>query len=61
VKNAHRGVIPGLEEFIEEYASDAALGRGGYLQERGLVVLADDMRADLQQRLIDGVSMDAPE
>ena len=35
VKNAHRGVIPGLNEFIAEYASEAALGDGGYLQERG--------------------------
>ena len=61
VKNAHRGVIPGLNEFIQEYASDAALGNGGYLQERGLVVLADDVRADLQQRLIDGVAMDPKE
>jgi phosphate transport system substrate-binding protein len=61
VKNAHRGVIPGLNEFIQEYASDAALGNGGYLQERGLVVLADDVRADLQQRLIDGVTMDPKE
>jgi phosphate transport system substrate-binding protein len=61
VKNAHRGVIPGLTEFIEEYASDAALGNGGYLQERGLVVLADDVRADLQQRLVEAVNMEAPE
>ncbi len=61
VKNAHRGVIPGMNEFIAEYASDAALGRGGYLQERGLVVLSDEARTDLQQRLLDGVSMPAPE
>jgi hypothetical protein len=25
VKNAHRGVIPNLQEFIEEYMSDDAL------------------------------------
>jgi len=59
VKNAHRGVIPGLIEFIVEYASDNALGEGGYLQERGLVVLADDVRADLQTRLVDAVNMPA--
>ena len=59
VKNAHRGVIPGLNEFIVEYASDNALGDGGYLQERGLVVLADDVRSDLQTRLVDAVSMPA--
>jgi phosphate transport system substrate-binding protein len=61
VKNAHRGVIPGMDDFIAEYASDAALGRGGYLEERGLVVLPDDVRTDLQQRLIDAVNMSAPE
>jgi phosphate transport system substrate-binding protein len=58
VKNAHRGVIPGLEEFIAEYASENALGDGGYLQERGLVVLADDARADLQNRLTNAIAMD---
>ncbi len=58
VKNAHRGVIPGLNEFIAEYASENALGNGGYLQERGLVVLADDVRADLVNRLMNAVAMD---
>jgi phosphate transport system substrate-binding protein len=61
VKNAHRGVIPGLNEFIAEYASENALGNGGYLQERGLVVLADDVRADLVNRLTNAVSMDPVE
>ena len=28
VKNAHRGVIPGLEEFVAEYVSDASFGDG---------------------------------
>lgn len=58
VKNAHRGVIPGLNEFIAEYSSDNALGNGGYLQERGLVVLADDVRTDLVNRLTNAVNMD---
>src|SRR3546814_3009367 len=35
IKNAHRGVIPGLSEFVEEYMSEAALGPDGYLAERG--------------------------
>lgn len=58
VKNAHRGVIPGLNEFIAEYSSENALGNGGYLQERGLVVLADDVRTDLVNRLTNAVAMD---
>lgn len=60
VKNAHRGVIPNLNEFIEEYMSDDALETGGYLSERGLVPLADERRAALQDAILDGKAMDAP-
>ncbi|MCO8146531.1 substrate-binding domain-containing protein [Rhodovulum tesquicola] len=59
VKNAHRGVIPGLQEFVEEYMSEDALAPGGYLSERGLVPLNDERRAELQERVINAVAMDA--
>ena len=36
IKNAHRGVIPGLEEFVAEFVSEDTAGQGGYLSERGL-------------------------
>jgi phosphate transport system substrate-binding protein len=39
VKKANVGVTPGLREFIDEFVSDAATGRGGYLQSRGLIPL----------------------
>ncbi len=39
VKKAHVGVIPGLGEFMQEYASDKAVGPEGYLSDRGLVAL----------------------
>jgi phosphate transport system substrate-binding protein len=39
VKRSMIGVTPGLQEFVSEYVSDAATGRGGYLQGRGLIVL----------------------
>jgi phosphate transport system substrate-binding protein len=45
IKNAHRDVIPGMKDFIATYMSDAALGPDGYLAERGLTPLADDVRA----------------
>lgn len=61
VKNAHRGVIPGLNEFIAEYASEGAMGDGGYMQERGLTVLAADKLAEVQQAAMDAVNMAAPE
>ncbi len=60
VKTAHRGVIPNLNEFIEEYMSEDALEAGGYLSDRGLVALSDDRRAALQDAVLNGKSMDAP-
>lgn len=60
VKNAHRGVIPNLDAFLEEYMSDDALEPGGYLSERGLVPLSEDRLTDLQDRVLDGEAMMAP-
>ena len=61
VKNAHRGVIANLNEFIEEYMSDDALEAGGYLAERGLVALAEERRIELQDAVLNAKSMTAPE
>ena len=57
-KNAHRGVIPNFQEFIEEYMSDEALDPDGYLAERGLVTLSEDARSNLQNDVINAVNMD---
>ncbi len=54
VKNAHRDVIPGMKEFLEEYVSDAAMGPDGYLAERGLTPLSDEKRAEVQKAVLDG-------
>jgi phosphate transport system substrate-binding protein len=61
IKNAHRGVIPNLNEFIEEYMSEDALASDGYLAERGLVALDDDRRGALREAVLSGASMTAPE
>jgi phosphate transport system substrate-binding protein len=37
VKRAHVGVIPGLAEFVQEFVSDKAAGKEGYLADKGLV------------------------
>ena len=52
LKNAHRGVIPGMKEFIEEYMSETALGPDGYLAERGLTPLGDDKRKEVQDAVL---------
>jgi phosphate transport system substrate-binding protein len=60
IKNAHRGVIPGLEEFVEEYVSEEAMGPGGYLSERGLIPLDDEKRQQVQRGALDAEPMEAP-
>ncbi|MFN3557767.1 MAG: substrate-binding domain-containing protein [Brevundimonas sp.] len=45
VKKQHVGVTPGLEQFVMEFMSEASAGRGGYLQDRGLVPLPEDQLA----------------
>ena len=57
VKNAHRGVIPGLNEFVAEYVSEKAMGPRGYLSERGLVPLADAKRKDVQDAALKAKQM----
>ncbi len=60
VKNAHRGVIPNFDAFIEEYMSDDALAPDGYLAERGLVPLSDDLRMQLQDDVLAAKPMEEP-
>ena len=42
VKNAHVGVVPGIQEFVEEYTSDRAMGEFGYLADKGLIALPEN-------------------
>tara|TARA_R110001606_G_scaffold399268_1_gene583154 strand:+ start:52925 stop:53986 length:1062 start_codon:yes stop_codon:yes gene_type:complete len=37
VKNAHVGVIPGIQEYVSEFTSEGAWGDNGYLVDVGLV------------------------
>ena len=60
VKKQHVGVTPGLEQFVMEFMSDAAAGRGGYLQDRGLIPLPADQLAT-QRAIAQGLTvMTAP-
>ncbi len=54
IKNAHRGVIPGLDEFVAEYVSEEAFGPDGYLPERGLVALPDAEREATREAVVSG-------
>ncbi|MGF1649734.1 MAG: substrate-binding domain-containing protein [Hyphomicrobiaceae bacterium] len=54
VKNAHRGVIPNLNEFLAEYVSEESIGPGGYNPERGLTPLPDAARAATREAVTSG-------
>jgi phosphate transport system substrate-binding protein len=43
VKAAHANVVPGIKQFVAEFAT--AWNRGGYLTRRGLIAAPDDVRA----------------
>ncbi len=57
VKNAHRGVIPGLNEFLAEYVSENAFGNDGYLPERGLTPLSDEKREEIRAAILNATGM----
>ncbi len=57
IKNAHRKVIKGMNDFIKEYVSDEAMGADGYLSERGLVVLDDAKLMATQKSALNGDAM----
>lgn len=60
IKNAHRSVIKGMDDFVKEYVSAGAMGEGGYLSERGLVVLPKEELAKGQEAALKSKKMDAP-
>ena len=47
VKKAHVGEIPGIEEFLQEFTSEAAWGEFGYLSDKGLIPLPDQERQEM--------------
>jgi phosphate transport system substrate-binding protein len=60
VKKSNLGVTPGLKEFVQEYLSDAATGRGGYLQGRGLIVLPPAQHQAQKDKVAKGTPMARP-
>ncbi|RBP50907.1 substrate-binding domain-containing protein [Arenicella xantha] len=42
VKKAHIGTVPGIEEFLNAFISEDAIGEDGYLVDKGLIPLDAD-------------------
>ena len=50
VKKAHVGVVPGIQEYISEFTSNAAMGQNGYLKDVGLIVPPRAALMDLMEK-----------
>lgn len=61
VKKAHIGVIPGIEEYVAEFISDAAIGEDGYAVEKGLIPLTADELSGLKSNIANQVVMTGKE
>ena len=57
VKNDHRGVVPGLEEFIGVYVDESAIGAEGFLRARGLVPLGAGEREQTRQTALQALPL----
>jgi len=60
VKKSNLGVTPGLREYVSEFVSDAATGRGGYLADRGLIALPAGQHAAQKAAATAGNAMSRP-
>ncbi len=43
IKVAHVGVVPGIAEYAAEFSSEDAAGEDGYLSEKGLIPLPEEL------------------
>ena len=50
VKKAHVGVVPGIEGYVKEFTSEKAWGDQGYLGEKGLIPLGEDLRKSMAKQ-----------
>jgi phosphate transport system substrate-binding protein len=48
VKKAHVGVIPGIQEYLNEFTAESTWGPDGYLSDKGLIPMPDPERQQFQ-------------
>jgi phosphate transport system substrate-binding protein len=57
VKKAHIGSIPGMEEYLSEFTSEAAMGDDGYLVDKGLIPLSQAERKTQRSDVLAGKTL----
>lgn len=61
IKKQHVGVVPGIAEYAQEFASEEAWGDFGYLSEKGLIPLPEDDRLAMADHVANFVVMTGEE
>ncbi|MNV94184.1 PBP superfamily domain protein [compost metagenome] len=59
VKGEHIGVVPGIEEYVQFFMSDAMAGNGGTLEGAGMIPQPADKTAEVVSNFETGVSLTA--
>ncbi|MEM7256220.1 MAG: substrate-binding domain-containing protein, partial [Pseudomonadota bacterium] len=59
VKKAHIDVIPGMKEYLNEFTSEGAWGEEGYLADKGMIPLGEDIRLQSAADVSDLKNMEA--
>jgi len=49
VKGAHVDVIPGIRQYLDEFSSEKAWGKDGYLSEKGLIPMPEGERKQVRE------------
>ena len=49
--------IPGIDDFLKEFTSEAAMGEDGYLLDKGLIPLSDSERDMLRKDTMAGKTL----
>ena len=57
MKNAHRGVIDGLDGFIAEFVDEDTFGEEGYLTDKGLIPSPEDIRSGFAEDALGAVKL----
>ena len=47
VKAQHVGTVPGIAEYLAEFTNEQAWGEDGYLADKGMIPLDDDLRSEV--------------
>jgi len=47
VKKQHVGTVPGIAEYLAEFTRERTWGEDGYLADKGMIPLGDDMRQSI--------------